>query len=256
MPNACGALSNASPRVRGVGLHVIVEEPATSPQLRRCALASQGVAPHPASHQRDCTGRGIRRPLRRSSQSFRALPRSDDGSRCQYRPDRCLLARLAQRHQCRGHARKLRCACRIPRLREQDIRVHRIGQAARHRRCFTFGREEPIPSMFRKLVGSLAQRQTAVLQPLVLYLDRHIELDENHHGPMALEMLAELCGEEVQLWDQASDAAVSALSARLTLWNTVMSEIRVARMRVPAGYAPDRRCNSIPQGRGEITSAA
>jgi Protein of unknown function (DUF3050) len=110
--------------------------------------------------------------------------------------------------------------------------------------------------MFRKLVGSLAQRQTAVLQPLVLYLDRHIELDENHHGPMALEMLAELCGEEVQLWDQASDAAVSALSARLTLWNTVMSEIRVARMRVPAGYAPDRRCNSIPQGRGEITSAA
>jgi hypothetical protein len=99
--------------------------------------------------------------------------------------------------------------------------------------AFTFGREEPIPGMFRKLVGSLAQRQTAVLQPLVLYLDRHIELDENHHGPMALEMLAELCGEEVQRWDQATDAAVSALSARLTLWNNVMSEVTLARMRVP-----------------------
>jgi hypothetical protein len=82
-------------------------------------------------------------------------------------------------------------------------------------------------------VGSLAQRQTAVLQPFVLYLDRHIELDEHHHGPMALEMLAELCGDEVQRWDQATDAAVLALSARLTLWSTVMSEVTLARMRVP-----------------------
>jgi hypothetical protein len=99
--------------------------------------------------------------------------------------------------------------------------------------AFTFGREEPIPGMFRKLVGSLAQRQTAVLQPFVLYLDRHIELDEHHHGPMALEMLAELCGDEVQRWDQATNAAVLALSARLTLWSTVMSEVTLARMRVP-----------------------
>ena len=30
--------------------------------------------------------------------------------------------------------------------------------------AFTFGREEPIPGMFRKLVGSLAQRQTGTLE--------------------------------------------------------------------------------------------
>ena len=51
--------------------------------------------------------------------------------------------------------------------------------------AFAFGREDPIPDMFRKLVGSLPQRQTNALQLFALYLDRHIELDENPHGPMA-----------------------------------------------------------------------
>jgi hypothetical protein len=99
--------------------------------------------------------------------------------------------------------------------------------------AFTFGREELIPDMFRKLVDSLAQRQTDALRLFVLYLDRHIELDEDHHGPMAAEMLAELCGDEEQRWNEATEAAVLALSARLTLWSTVMSEVTLARMRVP-----------------------
>jgi Protein of unknown function (DUF3050) len=46
-------------------------------------------------------------------------------------------------------------------------------------------------------------------------------------------MLAELCGDEEQRWNEATEAAVLALSARLTLWSTVMSEVTLARMRVP-----------------------
>jgi len=99
--------------------------------------------------------------------------------------------------------------------------------------AFTFGREEPIPGMFRKLVGSLAQRQTGTLETFMLYLDRHIELDEDHHGPMAIEMLAELCGDEEQCWNEATEAAISALSARLNLWSAVMSEVARARTQVP-----------------------
>jgi hypothetical protein len=98
--------------------------------------------------------------------------------------------------------------------------------------AFTFGREEPIPDMFRKVVGSLAVRQTEELQPFVLYLDRHIGLDEDHHGPMALEMLAELCGDEEQRWNEATEAAIMALSARVSLWNTVMSELTPARRQL------------------------
>jgi hypothetical protein len=96
-------------------------------------------------------------------------------------------------------------------------------------------------------VGSLAQRKTAVLQPFVLYLDRHIELDEHHHGPMALEMLAELCGDEVQRGavrpfdfvehrDERSHACANASAAPATR------------------LIGDVTC-SIPEGRGKITSA-
>jgi Protein of unknown function (DUF3050) len=99
--------------------------------------------------------------------------------------------------------------------------------------AFTFGREEPIPGMFRKLVSSLAERQTDTLRLFLLYLDRHIELDEDHHGPMATEMLEELCGDEVQRWNEATEAAFLALSARLTLWSAVRSEVARAGTQVP-----------------------
>lgn len=92
--------------------------------------------------------------------------------------------------------------------------------------AFTFGREEPIPDMFRKLVASFAQRHTDALRLFLLYLERHIEVDEDHHGPMAEEMLAELCADEMQRWNEAAEAAILALSARVNLWNAVVSEIR------------------------------
>jgi hypothetical protein len=116
--------------------------------------------------------------------------------------------------------------------------------------AFTFGREEPIPNMFRKLVGSLAQRQTDALRLFEVYLDRHIELDENHHGPMAAQMLAELCGDEVQRWNEAAEAAILALSARLTLWNTVLSE--VARRNADAAPATPLSGDDLDQSSGEF----
>jgi Protein of unknown function (DUF3050) len=97
--------------------------------------------------------------------------------------------------------------------------------------AFTFGREEPIPDMFRKLVASFAQRRTDALRLFLLYLERHIEVDEDHHGPMAAEMLAELCADEVQRWNEAAEAAILALSARVNLWNAVVSEIRPSGMQ-------------------------
>jgi len=104
--------------------------------------------------------------------------------------------------------------------------------------AFTFGREEPIPDIFRRLVGALAQRETDALRLFVVYLDRHIELDEDHHGPMAAEMLAELCGDEVQRWNEATQAAVLALSARLSLWSAVRSEVARAGTQMPRRPLP------------------
>jgi len=105
--------------------------------------------------------------------------------------------------------------------------LHQIAAA------FTFGREDAIPGMFRKLIDSLSCQRSASLGPLQVYLDRHIGLDEDNHGPMAVSMLAELCGDDERRWEEATDAALTALTARLTLWSTVSSEVALRRLGVP-----------------------
>lgn len=90
--------------------------------------------------------------------------------------------------------------------------------------AFTYGREEPIPDMFRALLAGLA-RQGAKLDTMTLYLERHIDLDEHDHGPMAQAMLAELCGKDRSKWREAADAAAQALEARLALWTGVAEQI-------------------------------
>ncbi|MDI1286532.1 MAG: DUF3050 domain-containing protein [Reyranella sp.] len=105
-------------------------------------------------------------------------------------------------------------------------KLHMIAAA------FAFGREEPIPNMFRTLVAALARQNSEKVQSLVSYLDRHIGLDEDHHAPMVVEMLAELCGDDPVRWDEAAQAAIASLSARLTLWSVVVSEVSLTRMGI------------------------
>lgn len=90
--------------------------------------------------------------------------------------------------------------------------------------AFTFGREEPIPDMFRALLASMAAHDSRVAT-LTLYLDRHIHLDEQDHGPMAAAMLAELCGSDEAKWAEAAEAAAQALEVRLALWSGVAAAL-------------------------------
>lgn len=96
--------------------------------------------------------------------------------------------------------------------------------------AFTYGREEPIPDMFRALLKGLAA-QGAKLDTMTLYLERHIHLDEHDHGPMAEAMLAELCGKDKTKWSEAADAAAKALEARLALWSGVQHALEMRRGR-------------------------
>jgi hypothetical protein len=92
--------------------------------------------------------------------------------------------------------------------------------------AFTFGREDLIPEMFRGFLRDLddASMERSV-KTLRWYLDRHIEVDGEDHGPMALRMIAELCGDDAQRWSEASEAAEAALRARIALWDGIAASL-------------------------------
>lgn len=97
---------------------------------------------------------------------------------------------------------------------------HRIAAA------FTFGREDLIPDMFSAFVRELDGQMPGQIAPFRYYLERHIELDGDEHGPMALKMMHHLCRTPEQ-WAEARETACTALKARLALWDGIYA--RVAR---------------------------
>ncbi|CAJ0951932.1 unnamed protein product, partial [Mesorhabditis belari] len=93
--------------------------------------------------------------------------------------------------------------------------------------AFTFGREDLIPLMFTGLLKDMNQKiGDGSLNSFIVYLERHIEVDGDEHGPMALQMVAEICGNERDpRWNEAIVAAKKALTARIALWDGVVAEI-------------------------------
>ncbi len=97
--------------------------------------------------------------------------------------------------------------------------VHELAAA------FTFGREDVIPDMFRSLVRDLNARQGGRFAKFQWYLERHIEVDGEDHGPLSLRMVADLCGDDARLWSEAAMAAEEALLARIALWDGILAAL-------------------------------
>jgi hypothetical protein len=100
-----------------------------------------------------------------------------------------------------------------------------IEQAPLHCQAaaFAFGREDLIPEMFDQVIkiddhgGKLAKFRD--------YLARHIEVDGEEHTPMAMAMLADLCGSDQTKWDECADTINTALRARVELWDGILGAI-------------------------------
>lgn len=92
--------------------------------------------------------------------------------------------------------------------------------------AFTFGREDLIPDMFRALVRELDTQGSGQFSLFLWYLERHIEVDGEDHGPLSLRMVSDLCGTDKNLWQDAAQAAYRALEARLALWDSILLNIQ------------------------------
>ena len=92
--------------------------------------------------------------------------------------------------------------------------------------AFTFGREDLLPDVFQRVVDELNVEASGGLDDFKFYLGRHIELDGDHHGPMAARMITGLCGDDDIKWRVAEGAAVRSLQARKALWDGMYEAIQ------------------------------
>jgi hypothetical protein len=91
---------------------------------------------------------------------------------------------------------------------------------------FTFGREDLIPGMFITFVTELNKQTDNKFSTLKYYLERHIEVDGEHHSQLAYKMTEELNGTDTEKWQESTTAVKSALLHRIQLWDAIAGTYR------------------------------
>ena len=106
------------------------------------------------------------------------------------------------------------------------FRIIEEGKAHKIAAAFTFGREDLIPSMFTEILKNFQTNFPETdLSKLIYYFERHIELDADEHGPMAMQMISELCGTNEVKWKELEEVSIEALEKRIGLWNAIEEQV-------------------------------
>lgn len=85
--------------------------------------------------------------------------------------------------------------------------------------AFCLSREGLIPNMFTTLLQNLTTDES--LDAFIWYLQRHVVIDKEKHGPLSEQMLEQVIGNDSRKCSEALETALSALNARLLLLDRV-----------------------------------
>ena len=94
---------------------------------------------------------------------------------------------------------------------------------------FTFGREDLIPAMFLSMVNNFSVEESQKAEIFKYYLERHIEIDGDHHSHLAIAMTDQLCGDDQSKWTALTKAVIDSLEMRIQLWDAAYQEIVVSK---------------------------
>lgn len=111
---------------------------------------------------------------------------------------------------------------------EYNLEIAKNGSDVEVASAFLYGREKLIPDMFTAIKDVMSAEQVDC-PTLIYYLERHIELDGDEHGPLAEKCLQALCGDDAAKWQSAEDIAVESLKLRSRLWDAVLAAINEKR---------------------------
>jgi len=85
---------------------------------------------------------------------------------------------------------------------------------------FAIGRESIVPLMFQRILdqSKLGAHEVPVFR---YYLQRHAELDGDHHGPMALKLLKNMSAGDPEIENEIVQQAEKSIEQRIIFWDGV-----------------------------------
>ena len=98
-------------------------------------------------------------------------------------------------------------------ITEKDL-YHNIGY-------FYYGRENPIPQMFSRIIKNICSNYNCT--HMKLYLERHITMDGDIHGPITKIVINELIFDNIDNEINILLGGIHAIESRINFWNYILS---------------------------------